>query len=92
MNVLVGIAIGVVNTSWIAVLGSSLIWPFIFCGYVSILHAQRARTTIANFRERGRHFVFGSPVMTFYGIEFATALLTALPVALLTYLIKSFFT
>jgi hypothetical protein len=91
MNVLAGIAIGVANTSWITVFVAALTWPFIFCAYVSILHAQRARTTIADFRVRGRRFVFGSPVVTFYAIEFATSLCTVLPVAFLSYLIKTFF-
>ncbi len=92
MNVLAGLAIGIVNTSWLAVFVVSLTWPFIFCTYVSTLHRQRARATIADFQARGRHFLFGSPVITFYGIEFATSLVTVLPVAALSHLIKTHFT
>jgi len=92
MNVLAGLAIGLVNDTWFATLIASVVWPFIYCAFVSIARADRARVTIADFRARGRHFLFGSPAATFYSIEFVTALFTALPVALIAHLLRRIFT
>ena len=88
MNVLVGIVIGIANDSWPAVLIVSAGWPLVFCVYVSLIRAERARATIAVFEARGSHFLFGSPFLTFYAIEFATALVTTLPVAIVSHVIK----
>jgi hypothetical protein len=87
-NVIAGIFIGVVNDSWLTVLGVAAVWPFIFCVYVSIAHGARRQATVASFAERGRHLLMGSPVLTFYAIEFATALFTALPLALLAHAVR----
>jgi hypothetical protein len=87
-NVIAGMLIGVVNDGWLALLGAAAIWPLVFCVYVSIMDRARMTATVASFSERGRHLVAGSPVLTFYAIEFATALSTALPIALLTHAVK----
>jgi hypothetical protein len=91
MNLLAGLAIGIANTSWLAVIVVSLTWPFIFCAYVSMLHTQRTRATIADFQARGRRLLFDSPVLTFYAIEFVTALFTVLPVAILSHFARTLF-
>jgi hypothetical protein len=87
-NVLAGILIGVVNDSWVTVLVSAAVWPLIFCLYVSIVDQQRRAATVAAFAERGRHLLFGSPLITFYAGEAFTGLLTALPFAVAAHLVK----
>ncbi len=84
-NVVAGVLIGVVNDTWLTVLGSSAVWPLVFCVYISIADRARRAATIAQFGARGRHLLAGSPTLTFYATEFVTALLTALPVALLAH-------
>lgn len=91
-NVLAGIMIGLANTSWSSTLLSSVAWPFVFCVYVSMAHRSRRDATIAAFGERGDHLLLGSPRLTFYSIEFATALVTALPVAVVMQVIKRLLT
>ena len=90
-NVIAGILIGVANSSWVEVLVSSLVWPGIYCLYVSLTERPRIDATVAQFKERGKRLLLGSPVATFYAIEFATALLTALPIACIAFLIKRVF-
>jgi len=87
-NFLAGLLIGIFNTSWLTVVLASFGWALAFCGYVSIVDTARRDTTIGDFRARARRLLFGSPVLTFYAIEFSTALVTSLPVGCLTYLIK----
>jgi hypothetical protein len=87
-NVIAGIAIGVVNDSWMTVLGVAAVWPFVFCIYVSLLDSARRNVTVAGIAERGRHLLAGSPLLTFYAIEFATTLTTTLLVALLAHGVK----
>lgn len=87
-NVLAGLLIGIVNTSWVAVLLACLVWPLVFCAYVSIVDSARRNATVADFRARGRRLVFGSPALSFYAIEFFTALMTSLLVACVAHFIK----
>jgi hypothetical protein len=79
-NLIAGIPIGITNNGWLAVLGTAVIWP---------LERAWMTATVASFSERGRHLIGGSPA---YAIEFATALTTALPVALLAHAVKRFIT
>ncbi len=90
-NVIAGMLIGVLNDNWLAVLGSSAVWPLIFCAYVSIANRARRDATVGQFAARGRQLLMGSPVLTFYAGEFVTAALTALPVALLAHGLKRLF-
>jgi hypothetical protein len=87
-NVIAGILVGVLNDSWFTVLVSAAVWPFTFCLYVSIAHRTRRDSTVASFAAGGRHLLMGSPVLTFYAVEFATALVTTVPVALLAHAVK----
>ncbi len=91
-NVVAGIMIGLASTGWFETLGGSALWPLVFCAYVSITDSARRDATVAGFAERGHHLFLRSAVLTFYGIEFLTALSTALPVAVLTHLVKRFVT
>jgi hypothetical protein len=87
-NVLAGALIGLVNRSWAELLVSAAVWPVVYCAYVAITERPRAATTIAQFRERGQRLLFGSATSTFYAVEFATAIATALPIACAVFLIK----
>ncbi len=87
-NLIAGVLIGIVNDGWLPVLGASAVWPLIFCAYVSIADRARRDATVAQFAARGRRLLMGSPILTFYAGEFVTALLTALPVALLAHGLK----
>jgi hypothetical protein len=87
-NVFAGLLIGVLNTSWLTVVLASFGWSLAFCGYVSIADTARRQATIEGFRLSARRLLFSSPKLTFYAIEFATALVTSLPIGCLTYLIK----
>lgn len=87
-NVIAGILIGVANDRWVTVLGAVAVWPFVFCIYVFIIDRARREAAVASFAQHGRRLVVGSPTLTFYIIEFATALATALPVALFAHALK----
>lgn len=87
-NFLAGVLIGIVNTSWAAVILACCVWSVVFCGYVSIADSTRKEAAIKDFRSRGRRLLFGSATLTFYGIEFYTALMTSLTVGCLTHIIK----
>jgi hypothetical protein len=87
-NVIAGVLVGVLSDNWLTVLVSAALWPFAFCLYVSIAHRTRRDSTVASFAARGRHLVLGSPVLTFYAVEFATALATTVPIALLAHAVK----
>jgi len=88
-NVFAGLLIGIFNTSWLTVVLASFGWGLSFCGYVSIVDTARREATIAGFRASARRLLFGSPTLTFYAVEFSTALMTSLLVGCLTYLISS---
>jgi hypothetical protein len=87
-NFIAGLLIGIANTSWLAVLLACLVWPLFFCAYISIVDSARRAATVADFHARGRRLLFDSPALTFYAIEFFTALMTSLPVAFLAHFIK----
>ena len=90
-NVVAGILIGVANTSWAGTLVSSLVWPAIYCLYVSLVEKPRMQATITDFRARAKRLLFNSPIGTFYAMESTTALFTALPIACIVFLIKGAF-
>lgn len=87
-NFIAGVLIGLANTSWLAVILACLVWPFVFCAYVAIFDAARRDATVEHFRTQSRRLLFDSPVLTFYAIEFSTALTTSLLVACIAHLIK----
>jgi hypothetical protein len=87
-NFLAGVLIGLANTSWLAVILACLVWPFVFCACVGIFDATRRDATVEHYRTHGRRLLFDSPALTFYAIEFSTALMTSLLVACIAYLIK----
>ena len=87
-NVIAGILIGIANTSWLEVLVSACVWPFVFCVYTWIFRSNWVTARAAEYKLRARRILFGSPRLTCYVVEFITALATALPVALLTFAIK----
>jgi hypothetical protein len=87
-NLFAGLLIGIANISWLAVVLASFVWSLVFCGYVSILDTERRDATNVDFRARARRMLVGSPTLTFYAIEFYTALVTSLLVSCLTHHIK----
>ncbi len=91
-NVLAGILIGIASTRWIEVLLTSLAWPLVFCVYVWIRERQRADATIESFRVHGKRLLLASPTLTFYAIEFWTALITTTPGAVVMFSIKKLVT
>ena len=84
-NLIAGILIGIASTGLIEVLLASLAWPLVFCVYVWIRDRERADVTIESFRAHGKRLLLNSPALTFYATEYSTALLTAVPVAFVTY-------
>lgn len=90
-NVLAGALIGYASASWTEVMVATVAWPVIYCVYVSLIEQSRAVDTAAQFRERGRRLLFGSPASTFFAIEFIIALLTAFPVACIVFVAKRVF-
>ncbi len=91
-NFIAGVLIGIGNTSWLGVIIACFIWPFVFCGYVSILDSARKTATVEHMRTHSHRLFCGSPTLTFYAIEFCTALMTALVVGSLSHLIKNWIT
>lgn len=87
-NFIAGLLIGLANTSWLAVVLACLAWPFVFCAYVGIADAARRDATVEHFRTNSRRLLSDSPVLTFYAIEFSTALTTSLFVACIAHLVK----
>ena len=90
-NVLAGALIGLVNRSWTEVFVSAAVWPVVYCAYVAIAERSRVVATVAQFRERGRRLLFGSAPSTFYAVEFASALFTALLIACVVFVVKRAF-
>lgn len=88
-NFVAGVLIGIANTSWPAVVIACFVWPFIFCAYVSILGSARKVARIDHMRTHGSRLLCGSPMLTFYAIEFSTALMTVFVVGSLSYLVSS---
>lgn len=91
-NVIAGILIGVFNAPWISVAYSSIGWSFVFCIYVFLTQRERRRRTVASFEERAQRLLLGSPVLSFYAVEFGTALLTSIVVGSIVYGLKNLFT
>ena len=87
-NFIAGILIGITNNSWPSVVLASIVWSLVFCGYVSIADSARRNKTIEDFGLKARRLLFGSAMLTFYCIEYFSALMTSLFVGCLTHLIK----
>ena len=87
-NVLAGILIGVAVNAWGELLVSCVGWSFAFCAHVWIAQHQRAEFTIVEMETRAHRLLFGSPAMTFYAIEWATALPTSLAVSAVTFIAR----
>ncbi len=85
-NVLAGVGIGLANPTWAATFLVSLAWPLLFCVYVGAFERERRDATVAHLAAKGN----GNPVRTFYLVEAFTALATALPLAVVAHLIRSF--
>lgn len=78
-NVLAGVLIGLVSDAWVGVLaGSALVWPVIFCVYVSLADSPRLAALADKLESRVKAYL----------VEFCTASLTALPFACIVYLIR----
>ncbi len=86
-NVIAGVMVGIAADTWLITIISAIGWPFVFCMYVALQDRSRRDMTIDAFRHRSERLLLGSPILTFYAIEFSTALVTALPVALMTHAI-----
>ena len=79
-NVIAGVLVGLVNDAWVGVLaGSALVWPLIFCVYVSLVDSPRVAAMAEKLESRVKAYL----------VEFCTASLTALPVASIVYLVRS---
>ncbi len=79
-NVIAGVLVGLVNDAWVGVLtGSALVWPLIFCVYVSLVDSRRVAAVAEKLESRVKAYL----------VEFCTASLTALPVASIVYLVRS---
>ncbi len=87
-NFTAGILIGFANTTWITVNISCIGWGFIFCVYSRIFDADKTISNIEHMKTYGQRFLFNSPSLTFYSIEYFTALMTSLVIGNTTYLIK----
>jgi len=88
-NVLAGVVIGIATNSWLTVLGVAAVWPALFCMYVAVAERARREATVAVFAARVRHLLMSSTALTFFAIEFRTALCTAVPVAVLAHAVKA---
>ncbi len=91
-NFLAGVLIGIANDLWWAVLLSAWVWGIIFCFYVTITQSERRRKSIDSITEKGQKLFLGSPIITFYMIEFLTAFITSSVVGIAAYGIKRIFT
>jgi hypothetical protein len=90
-NVLAGLLIGIGNTSWIAVIGSSAVWGVVWILWswiqespwlIGLVHKSMVR------KDWGE----GKALMVALFIEYVTAFSTALPLASITFLIKGWVT
>ncbi len=86
-----GIAIGLLDESWLMTLGSILGWGIVFCAYVSILERDRLRNFVADSIETGRRVWGLPPVMGFYVIEFWAAVIGVIPIVAVTRIIRAIF-
>lgn len=88
-NFIAGVLIGLINDPWTSVALSSIGWSFVFCVYVTLTQNDRKKVTIASFAEKGQRLFLGSPTITFYAIEFITALATSIVVGSIVYGLKN---
>ena len=79
-NVIAGALVGLASDAWGGVLtGSALVWPLVFCVYVSLVDSPRLAAMADKLESRVKAYL----------VEFCTASLTALPVASIVYLVRS---
>ena len=87
-NVLAGFLIGIACATWGEVLVSSAAWPLVYCFVVATNESARKNASIRHFGERRGSPVPGKLGLTFFALEFFSALVTALPVAGIVFTIK----
>ena len=76
-NAIAGIAIGLVNDSWINRLLIPFVWGFVWCVYVSILETSKREIFITRHQDKPVKFGM-SAFQAFYFVEYLTALQTSL--------------
>jgi hypothetical protein len=89
-NFLAGIAIALAATTWGALVVACLAWAFAACGFVWIKEGRAERVAISYYQGHGER-LFGSPAFTFYAIEWTTALIIALMIAIAPFAIRRMF-
>lgn len=87
-NVLAGFLIGVACATWADVFISSAAWPLVYCFVVATNESARKNATLRHFGARQGSSVPVKLGVTFFAIEFFSALATALPVAGIVFAIK----
>jgi hypothetical protein len=83
-DIVAGVLIGAVNTSWLAVFVSSLGWGFVAWSIVALL-AGRSEYKV------GTVLFFGSPALTRFIVWWTTAFATSLIAGAITYGVRQFF-
>ncbi len=99
-NIIAGILIGIAGVSWLAVALASVIWGFVWCACQSILHTRRRDQFIlhlaairsqAESERRPLSFSLRHPRISYYRIEYFTALFTSGFYAIFTFTLKNLF-
>ena len=89
MNFIAGIMIGLTNESWLGCIFSSIGWGIIYCLYKYFFRADEIQNYLKRAKDLDRPLRWGiDPKLSFFIIEFNTAVVSALFFSLLLFGIR----
>ena len=56
---------------------TSVVWATLFCSYIWIKEGREEKVAVSYYGANSKRLLFGSPKLSFYAIEWATALTIA---------------
>jgi hypothetical protein len=90
-SLLAGILVGLIVKTAANVLIDCAGWAFVFCAYLWIIEGRREQMAISYYEANARRPLLGSPIFTFYAIEWTTALMISLLAAFTVFNIRNMF-
>jgi len=90
-NVLAGILIALAVSTGAKLLIGCIGWTFAACAYIWVKEGRAEKSAISYYRMHNDRLIVGSPVVTFYAIEWATTLATALVFSGVAFIVRKTF-
>ena len=84
-NFLAGVLIALFLNTWAELLFGCVVWAFVYCAFRWFIGGQRVEKAEAYYQASDKHLLLQSPILTFYAIEWATAVTIALLFAALAF-------